>query len=225
MNYSESYFIKLFKNNIDCRNIFGFDCVLIDELKTSNGIPDAILVNKTNFNELKKYNSFFSYKGLSDQQAKILSVISNSFHTQKYLINKANIEEKKFRILIRDLIKSKIIFENEKGLLKLNNEFNIPKIDFWSLEFKLHDWKSAIRQSIIYRSFSRVVIVIMPFQKEKVLRKNSNYFKKFGIGCVIYSPEKNKIQYIVKPTRVNKISHKTYINLLGKVAQHDLVMA
>ena len=224
MNYTESYFIKLFKNNINYKNIFGFDGILIDELKTSSGIPDLILVNKNNFNEIKKYNSFFSLKGLNNQHARILSIISNSFHTPQYLISKSNIDEKRFRILIRDLLKSKIIIENVKGLLKLNNEFNIPQVDFWSLEFKLHDWKSAIRQSITYRSFSRFVIVIMPYQKEKVLRKNSIYFRKFGIGCAIFSPEKRKVQYIVKPSKINKISRRTYIDLLGRVALQDLIV-
>jgi hypothetical protein len=110
-----------------------------------------------------------------------------------------------------------IVERNQRGSLRLASDFELPEIEMLSIEFKLNAWKSALRQAMRYKTFSSMVCVIMPPNKEAVLQKNKQVFKRMRVGVGVFNSDEGTIKYIVKPARTAASARQFYIDTLGRL--------
>lgn len=224
-SFSEEELVKVFLNRQDIFRTVGFKKTLlpqikIPQVKTSNGIPDLIGI-KTNHNRiLIKFLKSFPTLNLTNGYANVLSfLLKKHYSAIPNILEKTGLSLIHFRKVISVMEKLEIVDKNQKGEYRLNKSFNIPQIQIWSFEFKLSDWRSALRQSLRYRTFSTYVAVVMPKSKKNILEQNKRSFKRFRIGAAVLDEQKNSFEFVVKPIRCGAISKKAYIDILGRLRE------
>ncbi len=220
--YTESALINNFIKGINPIISFGVDSSFLREVDTPIGIPDIIMIEKIHFEDIKYFTSKFPVEVLTNKYAKVLSVLSKKFHSIQYIIDKCNLSYNSLNKIMKSLMDYSVVESNSSNTsFRLRNDFNIPEIILWSFEFKLNDWKSALRQSLIYRSFCHFPFVIMPEIKKDILLKNISHFERFNIGLCTFNPEDNSISFLVKPKKYSNISKNLYIDAIGRIASKE----
>lgn len=99
-------------------------------------------------------------------------------------------------------------FRNENNELEYIQEpkglFGIPDVIIFngkvvSIEYKLKNWKQAIKQAYRYQSFSYETYVVLDMEYVEVAKKNIDMFIKFNIGLVAVDNE--TIEFYYKPNK------------------------
>lgn len=93
--------------------------------------------------------------------------------------------------------------EEPKGL------FGIPDLVMFngkiiSIEYKLRNWKQALRQAYRYKSFSEESYVVIDKSYLKKPRENLDAFAKFNIGLA--AVDKDNVEIYYKPKSVKPFS-------------------
>lgn len=94
--------------------------------------------------------------------------------------------------------------------------FGIPDVIIFNgkivaIEYKLKNWKQAMKQAYRYQSFSDETYVVLDDKYVEVAKNNIDMFIKFNIG--LGAVDSNKVKFYYKP--VNK---KPFNNKLSKKA-------
>lgn len=99
-------------------------------------------------------------------------------------------------------------FKNENNKLDYIQEpkglFGIPDVIIFngnvvSIEYKLKNWKQAIKQAYRYQSFSYETYVVLDIDYVEVAKKNIDMFIKFNIGLGAVDSE--SIEFYYKPKK------------------------
>lgn len=93
--------------------------------------------------------------------------------------------------------------EEPKGL------FGIPDLLLFNghiiaIEFKLRNWKQAIKQAYRYKSFSEEAYVLLDKEYVKKAKENIDVFAKFNIGLA--AVDKDTIEFYYRPKSVEPFS-------------------
>ncbi len=105
-------------------------------------------------------------------------------------------------------------FRNENNKLDYIQEpkglFGIPDVIIFngkvvSIEYKLKNWKQAMKQAYRYQSFSYETYVVLDMEYADVAKKNIDMFKKFNIGLGAVDNETIKFYY--KPKKKKPFSN------------------
>lgn len=107
-----------------------------------------------------------------------------------------------------------VILKNNR--YKLHKTANIPYTKIVSIEFKLNDWKKAIKQSIRHRAFADSALIIMPMSKKLLLLKNRILFYQFGISVAVFDDETGQYEtlYDAESSKLSELSH---LDVLGRL--------
>lgn len=106
-------------------------------------------------------------------------------------------------------------FRNENNKLDYIQEpkglFGIPDVIIFngkvvSIEYKLKNWKQAIKQAYRYQSFSYETYVVLDMEYADVAKKNIDMFKKFNIG--LGAVDNETIEFYYKPKKKKPFSNK-----------------
>ena len=65
----------------------------------------------------------------------------------------------------------------------------------------MKNWKRAIFQALQYKAFSNYVFTVFPKQKEVLIIKNIDSFKRFGVGVIIFDHENKQIFLVNEPSK------------------------
>lgn len=115
--------------------------------------------------------------------------------------SEAELVEFSLPLLIEEFKKEGNIFnyiEEPKGL------FGIPDVVIYngsvvSIEYKLKNWKQAIKQAYRYKSFSYEAYVVLDMEFSESAKRNIETFTKFNIGLGAVSND--GIEFFYKPNR------------------------
>lgn len=115
--------------------------------------------------------------------------------------SEAELVEFSLPLLIEEFKKEGNIFsyiEEPKGL------FGIPDVVIYngsvvSIEYKLKNWKQAIKQAYRYKSFSYEAYVVLDLEFAESAKKNIETFTKFNIGLGAVSND--GIEFFYKPSQ------------------------
>ncbi|WPC42836.1 hypothetical protein [Clostridium sp. JS66] len=110
-------------------------------------------------------------------------------------------------------------FRNENNKLDYIQEpkglFGIPDVIIFngkvvSIEYKLKNWKQAMKQAYRYQSFSYETYVVLDMEYAHIAKKNIDMFKKFNIGLGAVDNETIKFYYKPKKKKPfnNALSEK-----------------
>ncbi|MCU7201192.1 hypothetical protein [Turicibacter sanguinis] len=114
---------------------------------------------------------------------------------------------------LANLLKEFIIKDNEiEYIQEPKGLFGIPDLivfngDVISIEYKLKNWKQAMKQAFRYKCFSSETYVILDHYYSAPAIKNIDEFKKFNIGLA--SVDEDRIYFYYRP-----IVSKPYNNQL-----------
>ncbi|QNO14156.1 hypothetical protein HYG86_04910 [Alkalicella caledoniensis] len=108
---------------------------------------------------------------------------------------------------------------NVNYIMEPKGLFGIPDIVIYngkvvSIEYKLKNWKQAIKQAYRYQSFSCETYVVLDMDHVKSAKKNIDIFKKFNIG--LGAVDNEKIEFFYKPSErepFNEIMSKKVLEL------------
>lgn len=100
-----------------------------------------------------------------------------------------------------------VYFQEPKGL------FGIPDVIIYngiivSIEYKLKNWKQAMRQAYRYQSFSSETYVVLDKAYINSAKNNIDMFKKFNIGLA--AAEHGKIEFYFKPRKKKPFNDELY---------------
>lgn len=215
---SEDELVKSFILSNKASQATGFKGELVEQLETLAGIPDIICISKKQMNEVSKMLVNFPAQVFTNGYATVVSQLSHRLFINKTkLFEATGLSQLHLKKVLVELKKLKIIQENQNGLFRLTKNFKLPRLEIWSMEFKLNNWRSAFKQSLRHRNFSTYAMVVMPFEKKEVLNKNKNLFLKFHIGAAVYDKKNDFFEFVVKPKKCGAISKKAQIDTVGRI--------
>ncbi|NQT40614.1 MAG: hypothetical protein HQ581_24185 [Planctomycetes bacterium] len=102
----------------------------------------------------------------------------------------------------------------------LGPQFDFPRIEICSFEFKLENWKRAFYQAKRYRAFSHRVFVVMPPAAARRVNGSAEHFRRFNVGLITH--DANGDSKRILPSRKRKpISRAGLIRAVGMLLDQD----
>lgn len=214
---TEAAFVNSFINRNLIQDTIVNKGIVFEQLETQKGIPDVLVISKSDKAKVDKFtkdNGSLFINGNS----KIISVLQKNRKglMVSEIVKLVGLSKPYIRKALNELIAANLV-NGVGGKYKIVAKFKIPRIEITTFEFKMADWKSALRQSIRYRSFSTRVFVVMPEAKKNLLKSQRSVFKKFNVGIAVYNEMSGKINFIFKSSKHRALSSNTYIDLLGRL--------
>jgi len=149
-------------------------------------------------------------------------VLSNfcgaSPRTEPFIVKKTNLATKEVKRTLNELVLRGILAKTETGSFKLSPEAINNDIDIWAFELKMKNWKRAIFQSLQAKSFANRVVIVLPLKKQDVVATNIDYFKKSGVGVMLFDPESKFYKTLLRPVRRKHASNLHFYYALAKLA-------
>ncbi len=215
---SENELVKRFIRGKGWRKYFGQSNRIMEQVETLGGVPDVIIIRKDHYKSLKNFAKRFPSLNLTNGYARTIAILQKDRSTSyQHLLKRSGLSQSNLKKVLRNLESWGVLQKDFKNNFVLETNFNAPDIDIWSIEFKLSNWRSALRQSLRHRNFSHYSVVIMPESKESLLFKNRELFEQFGIGSFTYSGDTDQLKPVIEPIRRNAISNHAYLDTLGRI--------
>ncbi|MFB6212749.1 MAG: hypothetical protein ABEI53_02975 [Candidatus Magasanikbacteria bacterium] len=204
----------------------GQDFELVRELETQAGIPDSLGISCKDVKTLLDFMSKYPDINLTNGYSQIISQLyPRNFVEIDQIFSKTDLSKSYFDRHIQ-LLENKDLIERDirnDSRIRLGENFSIPELDIWTIEFKMSAWKSALKQAIRYRLFSSKVFVVMPSTKLEFVKKKEGIFKKFGIGLAFFDSAKGDLDIEVPPRKNVANAKSYYIDVIGRLSQSDKI--
>jgi len=215
---SEEGLVKSFIIGKDWRKYFGQSNHILEQVETLGGIPDVMIIRKDHCKSLKNFANKFPSLDLTNGYAKTIATLHRDRPiSYQHLLKHSGLSQDHLKKILRNLESWSVLRKDSNSEFVLETNFKIPNIDILSIEFKLNNWRSALRQSLRHRSFSHYSLVVMPESKESILFKNKKFFEQFGIGSFTYSSNTDQLRPIVEPKRRSSVSGHAYLDTIGRI--------
>lgn len=223
-NMFEKDFVDIFIGDNVVTRLFSRDYIVVREFESTSGIPDVLLLNRMHAERLIEFNNKYSGAKLSQAHARIiLSLNKRSYNDLSYVVKSTGYSASYVRSILETLKLNDITLSKD-GRWKIVNSFNFPSVETISLEFKLSDWQSALKQGFRYKKLATRSYVVMPSDKAQLLRKNRARFAGLDVGAVVYSHETKRTEIINKPNR-RKPSNSSFLGSLSSLSDLAAVAA
>lgn len=199
----ESQLVDDILDNIDC--LINNDNIFVSqELEVGSGRADIVIseIDYELFQERININSSFNQS--NSTIIAILSVLYDNMPLKKTTIaKKTNIRISKLNKLLNELVKEKIIIEEDEKYIKNINFFTKNNL---VVEAKLSKWKKALEQAYRNKLYANKSYVILDKKRANGAIKNINEFITTNIGLGVIDRKTKELEIIFKPKSKNKIS-------------------
>lgn len=199
------------------KGIPNFD-ILYREVSCQQGIPDFVGLSSS----ILIQNYDFSNLTATESCSIILSLLKrNSGRRKEYIKEKTALSDATLNRALKELRSNGLIVErNNLYFLSINESSQQNSI--WAFELKLSNWKRALFQALQYKAFANYVAVVLPYEKEHILRKNLSAFITLNVGVFLFDPKTLKSKWLCRPKKESSISKWQTLFLLGKISnQHS----
>lgn len=189
----------------------------IRELETPHGRPDAVLF------DTKPRTSSALAKAIigspsSSAFAAVFFCLKN--HDTPLSLNeialKTGLSSSYARTIIKSLLENDLLKKPRSNRYSLKAKAQIPHTSIVSIEFKLYDWKKALKQSVRHLAFADEAYVIMPFEKRSLLLEKLSYFDDFGISVGVYDTRSKSLEILSYSISDSK-SEISYIDVVSRI--------
>lgn len=204
---------------IDSNVIAGFvsgSGYFIRELDTLHGRPDVVVFDTQPISDLSLRNAILASPSSISFSAVFLALKSSrrslDIEDIAYL---AGISMAYANHTVRALLNEGLLVQLKNGKFKLHPKASIPHTTIISIEFKLHDWKKALKQSIRHRAFADKAYVIMPASKRGLLLSNIRVFEEFGVSVGVFDATTNSYETLYESDS-DRLSEMSYLDVLGR---------
>lgn len=199
------------------KGIPNFD-ILYREVSCQQGIPDFVGLSSA----ILIQNYDFSHLTATESCSIILSLLKrNSGRKKEYIKEKTALSDATLNRALKELRSNGLIVErNNLYFLSINESSQQNSI--WAFELKLSNWKRALFQALQYKAFANYVAVVLPYEKENILRKNLSAFITLNVGVLLFDPKALKSKWLRRPKKESSISKWQTLFLLGRISdQHS----
>ncbi len=216
---SEEQFGIDFLKSATFRSISPSTGYLIKELETMHGRPDAVVIgsDKSALNAPVWRAAALSPSTITFSKVLITMKASRRSMSIEDVSISTGTSYAASRQTINALINEGLASYLKNGKLKLSAKAYIPHTEIVSIEFKLSDWRKALRQAARHRSFADRAYVVMPMNKKALLESNISMFSSFGISVIVYDYETQTSEVIHDARKTKKLSEFSYVDVLGRV--------
>jgi hypothetical protein len=188
----------------------------IRELETLHGRPDVVLFDAQPISNLAFKNAIIASPSSSSFAMTFLALKGSrrSLSIDDIAIS-TGMSLPYVSGTVRALINQGLLVQLKNGKYKLHSKASIPHTTIVSIEFKLHDWKKALKQSIRHRAFADKAYVIMPATKRGLLLSNLDLFAEFGVSVGIFDAATNFYETLYE-SDCDRLSEVSYLDVLGR---------
>lgn len=216
---TEEQFGINFLNSEAFRKISPSSGYFIKELETMHGRPDVVVIgsDKHEFNSPVWKAASTSPSTIIFSKVLIVMKASRRSLSIEEITESTGASYSSCRLTVKALIDEGLARVLKNGKLKLTPEAHIPNTKIVSIEFKLSDWRKALRQAARHRSFADKAYVVMPLNKRTVLKSNIEMFANFGISVVVYDEVSEEYEILHNSHGSQKLSEFSYVDVLGRL--------
>lgn len=192
------------------------DGLVMTEVETLHGIPDAVLILKRDVDSLEKLHERFAAVYLTSGHARVMTCLyEKRFQDVASIADRCGLSRSYTKSILKALSERELIY-TEGQSYRLADGYGIPKVSIISIEFKLTDWKKALTQAFRHTTFASKSYVIMPSNKKRVLEKNAELFRTYGVSVATYDAGSHRVHKIVD-TKTRQHSKISYVDSLFRV--------
>lgn len=193
--------------------------VVAREIACRQGIADFITIAGRGLQQehFEKINRVFN--GSTESYVRVFSLLKPSLaRREKYITEKSGLSLKTVRIMLKQLKEKQAAVELKKGLFVLSHKWRMKSMELWAFELKISNRKRAIFQSLQYKAFADRVIIVFPMEKEKLLEKSIEQFKKFKVGVMLFDAVKNNYRILLPPIKSKPSSRAHRLFAFSKIS-------
>lgn len=188
----------------------------IRELDTLHGRPDVVLFDTQPISDLSLRNAILASPSSIAFSAVFLALKgSRRSLSIEEIAFAAGISMTYASHTVRALFNEGLLVQLKNGKFKLHPKASIPHTTIVSIEFKLHDWKKALKQSVRHRAFADKAYVIMPTSKRELLLSNIQVFAEFGVSVGVFDSTSNRYETLYESDS-DRLSEMSYLDVLGR---------
>lgn len=188
------------------------------EFKVDSAVPDFVLITEEGYKDIVELSCKFPPEIFRGYYSSIICMLYGTERVRSVeQIAKANFSDtrtilkaaKKLHDLnVLTLNVDKLIISRVKG-------FSLPKVDVISLELKLDKWKKALWQASRNQAYYAKSYVVMPSEKEDLIRQNIEFFTVNGVSAVVVNTSGGAIKFVGREKRKDHSPALTTQRLAG----------
>lgn len=202
---------------LSIKGVPDFD-ILYREVVCQQGIPDFVGLSSASL--IQRYD--FSNLTATESCSVILSILKrNSGRRKEYIKEKTALSDATLNRALKELLSNGLIVER-KNLYFLSVNEDLKKNSIWAFELKLSNWKRALFQALQYKAFANYVAIVLPYEKENILKQNLSTFIALNVGVLLFDYKTEKSKWLRRPQKEHSISKWQTLFFLGKISsQHS----
>ena len=187
------------------------------DLETPHGRPDAVLFNSEALNSKPIERGVKHSPGVA-VFATILWILKES----RGPLNGATIERLSglsssyVGRTLRSMRRAGVVSKLGDGRYVLDPAALVPRAKIVSIEFKLTNWRKALKQAFGHRAFADEAFVIMPAGKRALLSKRVDRFAEFGVSVGVYDAASDYLE-ILHRAKSKRPPRRPYIDILCRL--------
>lgn len=220
LNYSEREMSEAFELALTDSSIRGIPSfkLLQKEFACHQGVPDFIGLPTIHFIENYSFSDISSVDGAS----LVLSLLKyNSGRRWAYLKRHTALSDTTLNQILKELTAQNYI--EKKDDLYYRSNFFETNDKIWAFELKLSNWKRALFQALQYKAFANYVVVVLPLEKEELLRQNILRFHDMNVGVLLFDTNSGSSKWLNRPQKEQPVSKWQNLLLFCKLAQQETV--
>lgn len=188
------------------------------EFKVDSAVPDFVLITASDYQDIIELSQKYPPEIFRGVYSSLICMLYGSSHTRSIdTIAKANFVSPTALVrAAKKLQELNILTLDDKNLrIARTKEFYLPKIDVISLELKLDKWKKALWQASRNKAYYAKSYVVMPSEKEDLIRQNMDYFSVNGVSAVVVDTSGGAVKFVGREKRKDHSSDLTMQRLAG----------
>ena len=188
--------------------------IVLEELDGLQGRPDLVEIK---FQALPSTISLdVLAKSLrSPTKARILSLLRYGAPRRRaFLENSTGFNRQALTRHLEELAKSGLVELHENSTVSLCCPLPWGMTNIVTYEVKLANWRRALQQAFVYRSFSHSVRVVMPSFGAARAKKLRQFFRANGIGLIAVEANGNT-RIVIRSRKLRPASRRLYLMAVG----------
>ena len=183
------------------------------EVVCKQGITDVVAVKRPL--DISTMEALQSCTSLNEASGILGELKENAPRTRSYLVSSHVVSKRSISRTLFELMEGSLVSETSEGkyISRVANE--ISKMEIWSFEAKISDWRRALFQAAQHAPFSTYSYIVVPANKKKIIQKNSETIRRYGVGVIICSKD-NSIEVIIAAKKNKKLVKRDELYVLAK---------
>lgn len=179
------------------------------EFRVDSGVPDFILISQLDYQKIIRLSSMYSpevFRGVSSSiiamvygpmKIKDINTLAQAHRVSRQIIKKHVSKLEEYGI---------VSYDKKKELVVKNKNFKLPNVEVISLELKLDKWKKALWQASRNQAFYSTSYVVMPSNKEDLIRQNMRYFEVNDVSAAVIDLNGGSVKLVTPKRSIKKNS-------------------